>query len=200
LALVGGDLTAGVPEAAWQNASRFPDRGYDESTAAISRSTKQEQKGGHFMARSWKVACLFAVAVVLLAGSADGPLAQDEKEEGKAPRKVRGRLPDYYIQVVTVEQREEIYAIQEGYWPKIDKLEAELAELRAKMKKEIEGVLSAEQRQEVKELEKAAEQRRQEEKDDPDAARRAALRRPVMVKKPVLPDGPRVENPGGARE
>lgn len=148
------------------------------------------------MTRSWKAAGMLAVAVAVLsvAGGVQGPLAQDEKDEGKA-RKQRGRLPDYYIQVVTLDQREEIYAIQDRYWPKIDKLEVELADLRAKLKKEIEGVLTAEQRQQVKELEKAAEERRQEEKDQPDAARRAALRRPVVVKKNVLPAGPRVENP-----
>jgi Spy/CpxP family protein refolding chaperone len=63
------------------------------------------------------------------------------------------RLPAYYGQVdLKDEQREEIYDIQNGYKSKIEKLEKELADLKTKMNKEMEGVLTRTQKSKLKKL------------------------------------------------
>jgi hypothetical protein len=62
------------------------------------------------------------------------------KEAKKAAAK--GRLPTYYAQIVTEDQRQRIYQIQASYDPKIDALAAELDALVAKRDGEIRDVLS----------------------------------------------------------
>ena len=57
--------------------------------------------------------------------AADRGSAAAEKTPAKKAKKFRGRLPNYYRQVVDEKQREAIYKIQQEYAPKI----AALAEL-----------------------------------------------------------------------
>jgi len=73
--------------------------------------------------------------------------------EGKVMKKVRakGRLPNYYDQVVTDEQREKIYAIQEEYKAKIDPLEEQVKALKKEQDAKIAAVLSPEQKKKVDE-------------------------------------------------
>lgn len=102
--------------------------------------------------------------------STDGTRAQDDAkpavkaEAKKAPKKARGRLPNYYSKVVTKEQREEIYKLQGTYNGQIEELQKQIAELTKKRDDEVRGVLSPEQQKEVDELaaaaKKAAEERR----------------------------------------
>ena len=62
--------------------------------------------------------------------------------------------------VVSPDQREKIYAIQQTYADQLEKLEAELAALKAKRMSEVEGVLTAEQLQKVKGLAAEAKAKR----------------------------------------
>jgi hypothetical protein len=62
--------------------------------------------------------------------------------------------------VITPDQRESVYKVQQAYAPQIEKLEAELETLRAERRKEIEALLSEEQRAKVAELAQIARQRR----------------------------------------
>ncbi len=105
--------------------------------------------------------CAFVASIVVFAAGMD-LLGQDAK---KKPAKPRGRLPVYYSRVVTPDQREEIYSIQQKYEPEVAKLEAELEALRGKIQAEVEGVLSKEQLAQVQKLTEEA------------AARRAASRK-----------------------
>lgn len=80
--------------------------------------------------------------------------AQETKQPAataeKAPSKPRGRLPNFYRFVVTPDQREKIYTIQQSYASRIEKLEQELAKLKSQQNKEVEAVLSEEQLERVK--------------------------------------------------
>jgi len=81
----------------------------------------------------------------------------------KKRKKPRGRLPNYYGKVgVSEEQREKIYAIQAMYRPKIEALEKQIAELKAKEDAEVEAVLTPEQKKKVEESRAAAAKKRAE--------------------------------------
>jgi hypothetical protein len=86
--------------------------------------------------------------------------AQDAKPAAKAATKPRGRLPAYYGQVVSKEQREKIYSVQQSYAERIAALEAQLKELQEKMNGEIRAVLTAEQQKKIDELTEAGRKSR----------------------------------------
>lgn len=92
--------------------------------------------------------------------------AQDAVESAEPS----GRLPTYYSEIVTQDQRLKIYTIQSGYNTKIEQLEAEISKLEAAMKKEMEAVLTPPQLERLEELAKEDEIRRQKN----EAAKRAA--------------------------
>jgi hypothetical protein len=75
-------------------------------------------------------------------------------------KKAKGRLPPYYAGVVSDQQRQAIYAIQEKYAAQIAALQEQLAALARQRDMEIEGVLTAEQRAKVRELQEAAAAKR----------------------------------------
>jgi hypothetical protein len=70
----------------------------------------------------------------------------------KAAKKAKGRLPPYFAQVVTEKQRTDIYKIQKTYEEQIDALEAQLKTLQTQRDTEMEGLLSAEQKQKLDKL------------------------------------------------
>lgn len=61
----------------------------------------------------------------------------------------RPRLPMCYAPVVDDQQREQIYAIQREYWPRIELLRRQLEALQAERDAKIEAVLTPEQLAEV---------------------------------------------------
>lgn len=87
-------------------------------------------------------------------GTATAPAAEDNRDTP------RGRLPDYYIRVVGLDQRDVIYGIQQKYQGRIDELLRQVAELEAQRDKEVEGTLTPEQLARVKQLQQEAEARR----------------------------------------
>ena len=92
----------------------------------------------------------------------DSPDKTVEKTETKPRKAPRGRLPNFYTQVVNGEQRETIYNIQSKFTPQIEKLEAEIEALKAKMNEEVEKVLTPEQKKRVDDLRAEAEAKRKE--------------------------------------
>jgi hypothetical protein len=84
--------------------------------------------------------------------------AADGQPAGRVVKKIRarGRLPNYYANVVTEKQKEDIYKIQEEYKPKIDAAKAQLDALNKEMNEKISAVLTAEQKKKVEEAEAAA--------------------------------------------
>lgn len=88
-----------------------------------------------------------------------------EKEKSDKPK---GRLPAGYGKLELSEmQRDKIYGIQAKFSPKLDELERQIEKLRAERDAEIEGVLTAAQKQTLAENEtKAKEKRAEKSKTD----------------------------------
>jgi len=86
---------------------------------------------------------------------ADEPAKAGAPSTRKAPRKPAdakkpsGRLPNYYGEVVTPEQREKILAIQRDYTAKIDPLRRQVEQLTKERDEKIEGLLTPEQKQQI---------------------------------------------------
>jgi len=99
-------------------------------------------------------------AVQMTAWSQEGATPPSPREP-RARSEARGRLPNFFTQVVTPQQREQIYEIQQGYAEELDALRAKLAAVEAKMNQEIEGVLDSDQLEQVKKLQAEAAERRQ---------------------------------------
>ena len=110
------------------------------------------------------VPCL--LALVLAAGrnfavAQDEPTAPAASETKKpAPKKITGRLPNYFSSVVTSSQRQEIYGLQAKYNSQIELLQKQIAELIAERDEAVDGVLSEEQLAEVNKKREAAKARR----------------------------------------
>ena len=84
---------------------------------------------------------------------------EETAEKAKSQRSTR-RLPTYYSRVVTQEQREEIYEIQETYNEELEAIEVELKKKQKERDLAIEAVLQPEQLAEVKRLLAEAQKRR----------------------------------------
>ena len=75
------------------------------------------------MRRGWDVVSLsLLLAAALAVGSVSGQGQQPEKPPAKSDKKVSGRLPAYYGEVVSKEQRAKIYEIQAKYVEQVTKL------------------------------------------------------------------------------
>ncbi|HTN75300.1 MAG TPA: hypothetical protein VL096_08640 [Pirellulaceae bacterium] len=74
----------------------------------------------------------------------------------KAPAKAKGRLPAYYKDVVTPDQKDKIYAIQAKYGDEISKLAEQMKAATAQRDAEIAAILTAEQKDKVLKLRAAA--------------------------------------------
>ena len=100
------------------------------------------------------------ICVAMAAGVFVVAAFAQESEVSKKESKRRGRLPAYYSKVVTEEQREQIYEIQEGYAAQIEKLRMELEELYEQRESEVASVLTPEQLKEIAAMAAAARARR----------------------------------------
>ena len=100
----------------------------------------------------WKKLVLAMLASTLVvAGVSLNSIGQeakkaDPKAKAGAKEKPKGRLPAYYKDVVTDEQRDQIYVIQAKYVKQLEDLQSQLDAVKAKQNDEIEALLSAEQK------------------------------------------------------
>jgi len=106
-----------------------------------------------------------ASALIVLGGFAHPTAAQEQDAPAKTvaakkAKKPRGRLPNYYKDVVSQQQREQIYAIQAEYRDKIAALKAQLAAMTKERDEKVAGVLTAEQIQKVEQLKAEAAAKR----------------------------------------
>jgi hypothetical protein len=124
----------------------------------------------------WKKVLVLAV-VLSAAGIAitGSPLSvgQEKKATEKKTEKSKGRLPAYYADVVSGEQREKIYAIQAKYDAEVKELNAQLAALAKKINDEIEAVLTDEQKQKVADARADAGAKKKKKATDKKAAEAA---------------------------
>jgi len=100
-------------------------------------------------------ALVFVVAAGVIGGTYPHAMGQ-ESEKAKAPR----RLPPYYADIVTETQRLKIYALQEEYTEQIEALAAQLLALEKKRDREIEDVLTAAQKERLKQARESAAARK----------------------------------------
>ncbi|MDR1385854.1 MAG: DUF2589 domain-containing protein [Planctomycetaceae bacterium] len=75
-------------------------------------------------------------------------------------KKFSRRLPQYYSNVTTAEQKEKIYKIQQSYFGLIELLALRIEKLTAERDAQIEAVLMPEQKEKVESQKKAASEKR----------------------------------------
>ncbi len=123
--------------------------------------------------KSVKIVAIGCLCLAMLSGfpserwtTSSAPLWAQETPPpaAKVRKKPRGRLPNYYSQVVDEEQREAIYKIQSNYTEQIAKLQQQIDALIADRKAEVEKVLTAEQKTRVAEITADALKRRADAK------------------------------------
>jgi Spy/CpxP family protein refolding chaperone len=107
---------------------------------------------------AWGLMVGSLVALPCVAQDAAQPAPK--KSEKKERAQPAGRLPAYYKDVVTAEQRDKIYALQTKYREQILVLAEQMKKLTAERDAEIEGVLTAEQQAKVKSLRAEASKKR----------------------------------------
>ena len=83
-------------------------------------------------------------------------VAKESAPEKKKVKKFSGRLPVYFGDVVSGDQREAIYEIQASYADRMAALVAQVKALQAQQMSEIEAVLTDEQKKKVADLKAAA--------------------------------------------
>ena len=95
------------------------------------------------------LASTLVVAAVSLNSIGQDAKKADPKAKAGAKEKPKGRLPAYYKDVVTDEQRDKIYAIQAKFEKQLDDLQSQIDAVKAKQNDEIEALLSAEQKEKL---------------------------------------------------
>ena len=115
----------------------------------------------------------FGILTLLIAIPALTTLSAEEAAPTAPKTEVRGRLPAHWNDIVTEDQKKEIYKIQKGYQGKIQELEIEIAKLESAMEDEVKAVLTDVQLSRLKELIAEEEQRRQKNEAAKAAAEKA---------------------------
>jgi TolA-binding protein len=112
------------------------------------------------------LAFTLVVAVVSLNSIGQEAKKADPKAKAGAKEKPKGRLPAYYRELVTEDQKEQIYAIQAKYEKQIGDLQSQLEAMRAKQNGEIEALLSAEQKEKLAKAKAEADAKKKASKKD----------------------------------
>jgi hypothetical protein len=119
---------------------------------------------------------LFTAVLLVVAGSL---AVSGSFTNGQEAKKFKGRLPAYYGDVVSQEQREKIYQIQATYAKQKEALETQLEALKQRETMEIESVLSPPQKAKLKQIqEEAAAKRKKNAEAKKEAEAGAAGKQP----------------------
>jgi Spy/CpxP family protein refolding chaperone len=95
---------------------------------------------------------VFALAFVGTVGLG-GSNGQEPKQPPKVEPKAKGSLPQGWGPLgLSADQKEKVYKVQAKYNDQIDKLEAEIKDLKAKMSKERLEILTAEQKKNLEDI------------------------------------------------
>ena len=86
-------------------------------------------------------------------------------QRAETPKKAKGRLPAYYADVVSEEQRDKIYAIQAKFEGKIKELQDQLAAIEKEQDAEIEKLLTAEQKAKIEAARKESADKKKKKGD-----------------------------------
>lgn len=128
---------------------------------------------------------LSAVGFVITASPLS--IGQEKKAGEKTSEKkaAKGKLPTYYADVVSGEQREKIYAIQAKYDSQVKELNEQLAALAKKINDEIEGVLTEEQLAKIKAAREKAVAAKKKKASDKKAAEASKSKAADKADKPA---------------
>jgi hypothetical protein len=124
----------------------------------------------------WKKVLLLSVvasALGLLVAGSPLSIGQEKKAAEKKTEKAKGRLPAYYADVVSEEQKERIYGVQEKYAKELKALNEQLLAVTKKQNDEIEAVLTAEQKAQIDKARDAAIAKKKKKAADKKAAEAA---------------------------
>ena len=105
---------------------------------------------------TWSTAILLVVAI----GSINNAAYAQKKDKGADKTAQSGRLPPYYKEIVTAEQKDQIYKIQTEYKAKIDAAIAQYHALTKEQATKIEALLTPEQKQKLDQLKSAPKPKR----------------------------------------
>ncbi|MEX2175452.1 MAG: hypothetical protein WD872_13905 [Pirellulaceae bacterium] len=131
----------------------------------------------------WKKVSVFALALpIAMVALVGGPLTIGQEKADQTEKSVR-RLPAYYSDVVSQEQRKQIYAIQEKYAKELKTLNEQMLALAQKQTNEVEAVLSAEQKEQVEKARTASASRKKKKAADKKAAKTADAGEPAEKSK-----------------
>lgn len=117
----------------------------------------------------WRKVALCALLVPvlgLLVVSSPLSIGQDKAKKAEKTEKTKGRLPAYFADVVSEDQKAKIYAIQEKYADQIKELNAQLAAVAKKQNDEIDAVLTAEQKGKIDAARAEAVAKKKKKSDD----------------------------------
>jgi hypothetical protein len=114
-----------------------------------------------------KTLCAFVVAAAAFCAVGTSPLSIGQEAKDK---KAKGRLPAYYSDIVTETQRVQIYSVQEKYAKQIDALNEQLNALEKQRDTEIEGMLTADQKEKLKKAREDAAAKKKKTAEDKKAA------------------------------
>ncbi len=105
---------------------------------------------------------VFLVGLLVLTGGLAGQEKPEKKDDPKdakkadTPTKVKGQLPQGWGKLgLSDDQKQKIYTIQAKYGEEIRMLEAQIKDLREKMRKEERAVLTPEQKKKLEEMAKS---------------------------------------------
>ena len=110
-----------------------------------------------------RIASLLAVGLLAsgsLLWAAEESAPTKPKADASKKAETRRRLPPHYADVVTEEQREAIYKIQDEHAPEIEAQEAKLIAVRKKLDDAVREVLKPDQLKKIDEAAAAAAKRR----------------------------------------
>jgi hypothetical protein len=128
---------------------------------------------------TWRKVLLAAIVAGMLTGLSPLSVGQDAKE-----KKAKGRLPAYYADIVTEQQRATIYAIQAKYEQQLDALNAQVTALEKQRNLEVENVLTPAQKEQLKKARDEAADKRKKKSDEKKAADEADKAAPADAKAP----------------
>ena len=134
---------------------------------------------GRALVRSgwFSVAALLVMAIGSPISAAEKPAEQkkpaataESTSDAAQAKKPSGRLPNYYAEVVTPEQRKTIVDIQAEYKAKTDVLQTQIAQLTKEKTDKIEALLTPDQKKKLADLKAAATAKRKASKGTTPAA------------------------------
>jgi hypothetical protein len=122
----------------------------------------------------WTIVASLAMGMALVAlpsGAEDAPAAKPaaEKTVKKERKTSYKRLPANFGKVIDEKQREQIYAVQEEYGPKIEALKKQLDTLTKERDEKINALLTPEQIKKIEDLKAEAKAKRAKAKDKAEA-------------------------------